>query len=494
MNTSVVNNMQNIGDDPRLLDDFYQLKEEVDKISDIDYKKIKALAEHILASVAKDLRVAAYLIFAEIYLDGLTGFVRALIQFNELVQTYGEACHPQKINAKLALFKWMAENRMNQAILAKLDTASSDVQASCVEQIAMANQLIKTLSADAPLLFSKLSNQLKLSEESRKRAKEHESIVNVMPIQHLSAANDTPALPSIDCHNEQDAKELLYKLLDYFRRDNQWLRAVSLVRDFRWGNVIFPVHEDYHTAVPAPDESIVIQLEAAIINKKPIDLLAWCDQTFLENGGLYYLDLQYHAAHAAQASNLPLVKAAIEHALKVLLERFPDLLNCRFANGMPFINPAYRGWLEALMSPSVGNPVVTIHSSTDLEAIINQLRGKVAGKSLAEKMNILNPRLASDGKEAFEWELGLAKFAFENKRHDIALALLEKLDMKIEQQTLFNWQPEYALYTWQFLYQVLRLRSNKLAGQMQKELEDKCEKLFFRICQLKPDVAMQLAH
>lgn len=59
-----------VGDDPGYDDDFQQMREEVNRLSGADTKLICTLAEKLLTTATKDIRVATYYTWARLQQDG----------------------------------------------------------------------------------------------------------------------------------------------------------------------------------------------------------------------------------------------------------------------------------------------------------------------------------------------------------------------------------------------------------------------------------------
>lgn len=62
------------GEDPGYDDDFQRIREEVNKLSGIDTGMICTLAEKLMTTTAKDIRVATYYCWARLHQDGEAGF------------------------------------------------------------------------------------------------------------------------------------------------------------------------------------------------------------------------------------------------------------------------------------------------------------------------------------------------------------------------------------------------------------------------------------
>lgn len=83
-------------EDPGYDDDFQRIREEVNKLSSIDTGLICQLAEKVLNTVAKDVRVATYYCWARLHRDGETGFAEGLELLAGLLTRYGKQLHPQR--------------------------------------------------------------------------------------------------------------------------------------------------------------------------------------------------------------------------------------------------------------------------------------------------------------------------------------------------------------------------------------------------------------
>lgn len=82
------------GEDPGYDDDFQRIREEVNKLSGIDTGLICTLAEKLMTTTAKDIRVATYYCWARLHQDGEAGFAEGLELVAGLLQRYGMQLHP----------------------------------------------------------------------------------------------------------------------------------------------------------------------------------------------------------------------------------------------------------------------------------------------------------------------------------------------------------------------------------------------------------------
>lgn len=105
------------GEDPGYDDDFQRIREEVNKLSGIDTGLICQLAEKVLTTEAKDVRVATYYCWARLHQDGETGFEEQLRLLSILpagqplsaAQLNQAEQHLQQLIASYALLKHQKE-------------------------------------------------------------------------------------------------------------------------------------------------------------------------------------------------------------------------------------------------------------------------------------------------------------------------------------------------------------------------------------------------
>lgn len=464
-----------IGVDPRNSDEFYELKQEVNKVSGIDYGLLQQKAETILQKQGKDLRVASYLVVARTNLDGFTGLCESLNLLGKLVEQYGKALYPAKISSKLISIKWLNEARIKHMIMQKIDVNDARQTKVLLRTIESINkQLSKNLDEEAKL-FSHILPLLRAQHVS-----------NVQPIQQQTAANDQPTRTSgIDqCHSEDDLRELTRLQCQYLRQQNQWLRAIAYSRAYRWGALQELRADNNATSVPAPDENVISNFQRVVDNAAPMDVLHAGEDLFMTKGGLYYFDCHYQQIIAARAMNMNDVAAFIEDELKQLLLRFPKLINFTYANNLAFISVEHRPWLEQLLKPAASSArgASSTNCELNLADMVNSYRAMVAGKTLVNKVRAINELPATSQRLKCQQQLALARFCIEDKRVDLAVPMLQQLADLVDQYQLQLWEPEFALFIWSELSAALKLQLPKLDKDMQKQVKMKLEKLFNNIC------------
>lgn len=100
------------GNDPGYNDDFQLMREEVNKLSGADTDLICQLAEKLLTTVTRDIRVASYYAWARLHRDGEAGLADGLELLAGLMQRFGLHLHPQRERSRKAALDWLASQRM----------------------------------------------------------------------------------------------------------------------------------------------------------------------------------------------------------------------------------------------------------------------------------------------------------------------------------------------------------------------------------------------
>lgn len=104
------------GEDPGYDDDFQQMREEVNKLSGADTELICRLAEKLLTTTAKDIRVATYYCWAKLHREGEQGLAEGLELLAGLLERFGQQLHPQRDRSRKAAMEWLAGSRMTDSL------------------------------------------------------------------------------------------------------------------------------------------------------------------------------------------------------------------------------------------------------------------------------------------------------------------------------------------------------------------------------------------
>lgn len=88
------------------------MREEVNKLSGADTELVCQLAEKLLTTVCKDVRVATYYLWARLHHDGESGLAEGLELLSGLVSRYGDQLLPSRKNSRRAAMEWLAGSKV----------------------------------------------------------------------------------------------------------------------------------------------------------------------------------------------------------------------------------------------------------------------------------------------------------------------------------------------------------------------------------------------
>ena len=104
------------GEEPSYDDVFQQMREEVNKLSGADTELICRLAEKLLTTTAKDIRVATYYCWAKLHREGEQGLAEGLELLAGLLERFGPQLYPQRDRSRKAALEWLAGSRMTDSL------------------------------------------------------------------------------------------------------------------------------------------------------------------------------------------------------------------------------------------------------------------------------------------------------------------------------------------------------------------------------------------
>ncbi len=101
-----------VGEDPGYHDDFLRIRDEMNKLSGADTDLICQLAESLLLTQAKDVRIATYYIWARLHRDGERGLAEGLALLTGLVERFGTQLLPSRPASRKMALEWLAGEKM----------------------------------------------------------------------------------------------------------------------------------------------------------------------------------------------------------------------------------------------------------------------------------------------------------------------------------------------------------------------------------------------
>jgi type VI secretion system protein VasJ len=324
------------GEDPGYDDDFQQMREEVNKLSGADTELICRLAEKLLTTTAKDIRVATYYCWAKLHREGEQGLAEGLELLAGLLERFGPQLHPQRDRSRKAALEWLAGSRMTDSLSLYPEVVRIDAMRTTGALL-----LIAQLTENEPDETRPELNALYSALESRlQKAGGVDAVVpqNASTSETPSAAShsDAPAIGRIT--SGQDLLAQARTLTEYLREQpDGWLSAHHLMKSLR---------HDTLRAIPAPDAQGRTRIEPPRADQRALlkrlylqqnwtEMLETADSTFSRGANHLWLDLQWYIHQALTKSGQETLADIIVADLKGLLTRLAGLETLAFSDGTP---------------------------------------------------------------------------------------------------------------------------------------------------------------
>ena len=326
------------GDDPKHEEDFCKIKQEVEKLSDIDFEKIKALSIRLLSDKTKDLRVAGYLLLACSYLDDLETVIHVLFVYEGLVKRYWNSIHPQKALPKMAAIDWLNNERLAGFIITKLDNVDKKLIHVLLEHVNSLNESLVEQGGETVAQYNRLKKVLK--EQAV------DIVVSSKVVQALPELPKKPREnPNFFLQSREDVEVATRSIIEYFNKNGQKLYAASFARALKWSALNPSATSDNKTVFAPPCETDKKELKWTMEKEDPKELYRICEKQFLRVGGHVNFDLQYYACKAAMEMGEKLLAQYLELESKSLITRVPQLMSLLYRDGSPFVTEKTREWL-----------------------------------------------------------------------------------------------------------------------------------------------------
>lgn len=440
------------GEDPGYEDDFQRIREEVNKLSGIDTGLICTLAEKLLTSAAKDIRVATYYCWARLHQDGEAGFAEGLELLAGLVQRYGSQLHPQRERSRKPALEWLAGSRVLDSLSLWPEVVRDDALRTTGALLLIRDSLETEPEMSRPelnALYSALESRLMkaggmdavVPQNAGNKAQSQTSTKITEP--------DAPVLSRIT--SGQDLLAQARTLTGYLREHpNGWLAAHRLMKSLR--------HDTLHS-IPAPDAQGKTRIEPPRADQRAMlkrlylqqswsEILEQADSTFSRGANHLWLDLQWYTHQALAKSGQDVLADIITADLKGLLRRLTGLETLAFNDGTPFADEVTLNWInQSVLEDMSGwrdEPVSAVsETDNDILALEPEALEKADNEGLDATLYWLQTRPGTDAtKDKWLLRLLMARVAEQYGKNDMALHLLGELDNSARTLTLEHWMPE----------------------------------------------------
>jgi len=494
-------------------DQFEELKNEIRKLDSVtqtsaDWNKVVELSSALLAK-SKTFSVGTYLCLGLLETKSYTGLAAGLEICRDLVKNFWESGFPPpaRIKGRIEPFAWLSER--GARAVEKQKGSSSDLE-SVKKSITLLNEL-------SGLLQEKLANNQPgfgdLSRALNERVSSLEVKARPQPSPSTSytpAASDAQSgeLFPDEIKTAEEVEKVFPKLQQALRQiadvwrsaDPTDPRPYHLARSAFWGHIAEPpAGEDGQTSVPGIGGDLTERWESLLSEEEFGAVLEAAESYFGET--LFWLDLHRYVVKAMDGlgSEYARARAAVMGELKNFVNRLPGVPELKFVDGLPFASDETRKWIQTEVlaggaAPSIPDPAVSSASaaSEKLAETIKKAGELAKKKKLGEAVNLFQEGIRTRGekRERFMWRLGLARFCLSAKLPHLAIPHLEQLEREIGKHLLEDWEPRLSLEALTLLYQSYQRALKEDKGFA--DTEEKAQKLFARLCQLDPMMALNL--
>lgn len=483
---------QPAGEDPGYDDDFQQMREEVNKLSGANTALVCDLAEKLLTSTCKDVRVATYYIWARLHTDGEAGLADGMALLAGLLQHFGDALHPQRANSRKLALEWLAGSRVLDSLSFYPEVVKADFERITGALVLIEGSVAGWDDATRPEfggLYAALENRLAQSGGPDAVIPQNSGT----PGSNTSSA-DAPALKSIT-----SGRELLEqaRLLAGFLRNqpNGWLSGHHLMKSIRLDTLheLPALDATGRTRLMPPKPENRALLKRLYLQQSWQELLEQTDSLFAQGVNHLWLDLQWYVHQALTKAGAPYEGWAdiIKSDLNGLLTRLPGLEGLAFSDGTPFADEVTMNWIhqQITMSADWSNGS-SASASTAGDDDILQLEAEALAQADSEgieaALNWLQNRPGTHTSR-HQWLLRLlmARVAEQYGKNEMALHLLSELDGNASTLTLTQWEPELLFEVKARRLKLLRMKATR-AESDKPRIQNEMDNLLAGLISLDP--------
>ncbi|EEC0295747.1 type VI secretion system protein TssA [Salmonella enterica subsp. enterica] len=454
------------GDDPGYDDDFQRIREEINKLSGADTALIIQLAEKLLTTTCKDVRVVAWYTRARLHRDGEAGLADGLTLLAALVRRYGDRLHPLRPNSHKAALEWLAGEKMLDS-LARFPEVARPEADRVTGALALLEQAFserdETMRPSLAPLYSALETRLAQSGGA-------DALVPQNIGSSARQGTEAPALKNIA--SGRDLLDQARVLAKYLRDQPEgWLAAHHLMKSVRLDTVsqLPPPDSAGRTRLAPPKAEYRAQLKRLYLQQGWQELAELADSLFAEGTCHFWLDVQWYLHQALSRTGTAQEACAriVKTDLAMLLHRLPGLETLAFSDGTPFADDVTREWItrevqeqhhwqadSAPVTPAGGDDDILLLESEALQLADSD------GPEAALTWLQARPGITSV-RSRWLLRLLMARIAEQCGRNELALHLLGELDAMAQSLALTQWEPERLFEVKARRLKLLRLKANR---------------------------------
>lgn len=490
-----------VGEDLTYHDNFQEIKEEVAKLSGIDYPLIINVSETIIKQSSKDIRVVTYYCLARLQTDGASGFADGLELLAGLLDKFGLALYPSRSNIRKNAIEWLASAKFTDA-LSKLLPISEENLTRIIAALNLIDECNKKLfNSEDPSQQSSIPDLDALIRFFANSVKQPQLTPQVAVSQPTVSEQERtlvsiPKEDDITIRSQRDLLEQARRMAAYLReKPSGYLAAGRLLRALRWDTIdqLPPMDHRGKTRLPSPRAELRQNINRLIIQQQWDELFERVEAAFMEGANHFWFDLQRAAVLALQKKGDYFQRWSEIFLTDVglFLERLPGIERLTFDNGIPFADDETLHWIATQakihhLDEETSLVPIAVSGDNDWNEIEKQALELAQSDGLEKAFVWLqNLPMIRLPKQNFLLQYTQARIAEQSGKTDIAYKLLMGLDKKQRDLSLFEWEPTLIFDVKQHLIRLIKQKiPNKESDRNQ--LLNEIERLQHDLVQLDP--------
>ena len=484
-----------------------QLKIEIRKLESVNQNPVNwgtvvELSSELLKK-SKTFSLGPYLALGLLETKGYAGLATGLELCRDLIKNFWDTGFPPpaRIKGRAEPFAWLSERGGRGVERMKGNPADAEAVKKAQANLEELSSLLQEKLAGSNPGLGDLTRAL----SSRSSQLEKKSAPAAVSSTAAPSSEGGTAFPSEITTPEQADETFPAVCETGFQIAGAWRaadptdpRPYHLARGLVWAQIadLLPA-EDGLTQLPGPPDHVKEAWENLFSEKNFDELLEAAENYFGQS--IFWLDLQRYVVKSMDGLGAEYARArfAVVGELKGLLGRLPGLMDLKFSDELPFASDETKKWLAAevlaggasVMPEPSGPSAAASEKLTETVKKAGELSKK---KKTTEAVNLFQEgiKATSEKREQFIWRLALARFCLSAKLPQVAVPHLEQLEREVGRFSLEEWEPRLALEGLVLLYRAYQKALDE--DKAFPDTEEKVQKLFARLCQLDPMMALSL--
>lgn len=464
-----------VGEDPGYDDDFQQMREEINKLSGIDTGLMCDLAERLLCTRCKDVRVATWYIWARLHRDGESGLAEGLSLMAALVNRFGETLLPARPNSRKMAASWLGGGRFLDSLSLYPEVDRSGYQRIVAALVLLDNGLQLWEESSRPELgglYQALENRLVQSGGL-------DSVVpqNSRPAEDSrNASGSVQAAPAPVMKDVQSGRDLLDQARTLARYLHEqplgWLSGHHLMKSIRWDTVheLPPLDASGRTRLTPPRTDYRAQLKRLYLQQSWQELMEQAGSMFGEGVNHLWLDLQWYLHQALSRCGAPYDgwAAIIREDLRLFLQRLPGFETLAYNDGTPFADEVTLNWISQQVREEQGGWMGDTPSATpegnddDILGLESEALAQADADGVESALSWLHSRPGiTSVRQKWLLRLLMARIAEQHGKNEMALHLLNDMLAQADQIALPDWEPQLIFEARARSLKLLRIKASR---------------------------------